>query len=143
MRSSSLRQQELDFENSSPEAPSQRSGTGELAFPNFEILSNRQTMAIASRRAGRLNAAAVSQDEIDALLDERSKLLDKKFAGTMNRAESIRLTYVRWQLDRIDDAEEGAKLDALEALVTQYEQLHSDLESLKASIQQHSSRKKK
>ncbi len=100
-------------------------------------------MAVASRRAGRLNAAAISEDEVNALLDERSKLLDKKFDGKMTRADEIRLTYVRWQLDRIDDAEEGAKLDALEALVSQYEQLQRDLKSLKESIEKHSTRKHK
>ena len=101
MRNSSPKQQELEFESPPTEvAPSQRSGTGDVAFPNFEILNNRQAMVVASRRAGRMNAAAISQDEIDGWLAERGKLLDKKFAGTMTRAESIRLTYVRWQLDQ-------------------------------------------
>ncbi|WP_316232846.1 hypothetical protein [Bradyrhizobium sp. SZCCHNPS2010] len=144
MRNSSARQQAFDFEGSPAEpASAQRSATGEGAFPNFEILSTRQAMAVASRRAGRLNAAAISEDEVNALLDERSKLLDKKFDGKMTRADEIRLTYVRWQLDRIDDAEEGAKLDALEALVSQYEQLQRDLKSLKESIEKHSTRKHK
>lgn len=144
MRNSSARQQAFDFEGSPAEPSSaQQSATGDGVFPNFEILSTRQAMAVASRRAGRLNAAAVSEDEINALLDERSKLLDKKFGSKMTRADEIRLTYVRWQLDRIDDAEEGAKLDALEALVTQYEQLQKDLKSLKESIERNSTRKHK
>lgn len=144
MKNSLARQQEFDFQNFTPEAaPSLRSGTADIAFPNFQVLSDRQTMATASRRAGRVNAASISEEEVDALLDERSKLLDKKFAGTMTRAESIRLTYVRWSLDRIDDAQQGAQLDALDALVSQYEQLQLDLQSLKESIERQSSHKRK
>lgn len=39
-----------------------------------------------------------------ALLDERRRLLDRKFAGPWTRADDVRLQWIRWQLDRFDAA---------------------------------------
>lgn len=104
-------------------------------FPTFGV--SGELYAIGARRAGRINAASVSKEEFNKLLQERQVLLDKKFAGTMTRKESIRLEYVRWSLDRIEDARHGQTLDALDDLVTRYEQLQTDLRNFEQDLSQH------
>lgn len=40
---------------------------------------------------------------LDELLDERRKLLDRKFANdSWDRMDEARLTWIRWQLDRLE-----------------------------------------
>jgi hypothetical protein len=146
MRISSTRQLELDYDVGSPSdgnvrsAPSSRqmgidgaSGTSPAPFPTFSATA--EVYAVTSRMAGRLNAASISEDERQSLLRERQALLDKKFAGQMTRQESNRLEYVRWSLDRIEDARHGWVLDALEGSVEGYERFLSDLHSLREQLE--------
>lgn len=93
--------------------------------------------AINARLAGRQVAAQTAPVERERLLAERRVLLDKKFDGTMTHKEQNKLTYVRWSLDRIDDAESGASLDQLEDLVSRYERVLSELDSLRVQLMQH------
>jgi hypothetical protein len=92
--------------------------------------------AATARIAGRLNAANVSETEHNSLLRERQALLDKKLGGTIARKEENRLEYIRWSLDRIEDAKHGHTLDMLEDRVRAYEQLLSDMQSLRAQLEQ-------
>ena len=94
--------------------------TASLKAPSFGDLAS--IYAITSRRAGRLNATKITPEEHDALLRERQTLLDKKFANEITKREANRLEYVRWSLDRIEDAKHGEALDDLEAAVVRYEQ---------------------
>src|SRR6266478_6265860 len=66
--------------------------------------------AITSRLLARLNTTTVKKREYDALLKERQKLIDKKFAGSMTSQDENRLEYVRWSLDRIQDVTAGPSL---------------------------------
>ena len=77
-----------------------------LRVPDFG--SRGEVYATTARLAGRLNAASISEEEHTALLEERQLLLDKVFDGTISRKEEIRLDYVRWSLDRIEDAKHGS-----------------------------------
>ena len=95
---------------------------------------NDISSAIAARMAGRMNAAQVSEAEIADLLRKRQDLLDRKFSGTFGRSDEIRLEYVRWNLDRIDDSRHGAALDQLEAAVLHYEQLRRDIQGLQSAL---------
>jgi hypothetical protein len=92
-------------------------------------------LAASARRVGRLSAAAVSRSEEEELHEERQRLLDKKFAGTLTRSEANRLSYVRWSLDRIEDARVGPVLDEIETKLLQYEKLARDIASLKDVLQ--------
>jgi hypothetical protein len=90
--------------------------------------------AATAREAGRLNAAKIKPTELETLLSERQRLLDKKFEGTMSKSESNQLEYIRWSLDRIDDARRGIELEAMGAFVSKLEgfrdsinKLHNDL----------------
>jgi hypothetical protein len=91
--------------------------------------------AATARLAGRINAASIPPDEHRALLKERQQLLDKKLGGTISHRESNRLEYVRWSLDRIEDAKHGQSLEVLEDSVKRYERLLADLNALSAHIQ--------
>jgi hypothetical protein len=86
--------------------------------------------AVAARIAGRRNAQLVSETEHNALLLERQLLLDKHFAGTITKRERNRLEYVRWQLDRIEDAVYGDATDFLEGAIEKYERLSKDMRDL-------------
>ena len=144
MRKSSakLRQSELDFGSAdessgpgvldggseTPEAGRASSTTGGVSFPDFS--GPTDLYAIASRRAGRLNAANIPDKEVQDFLDERQRLLDKKFDGTLKRADEIRLQYVRWCLARVEDARYGESLDRLESWITEYERLGERIDTL-------------
>jgi hypothetical protein len=65
----------------------------------------------------RVNAGRTSAAEVAALFEGRAALLDKQFAVGVMPVEKRRLAYVRWNLDRIDDARAGRGLDAYELAV--------------------------
>ena len=90
-----------------------------------------------SRQAGRLNAASISDEEHDQLLQERQDLLDKLFVGTISRKETLRLEYVRWSPDRIEDARFGRILDVIESNVGLYERFSFDLSRLQEDLMRH------
>src|SRR5687768_209424 len=75
------------------------SSTASFEPPNFGALA--RVYAVSYHRAERLNAASISAQEHDELLEERQALLDKELDGTITPKEGNRLEYVRWSLDRI------------------------------------------
>ena len=102
----------------------------------------RDLKAQMARRAGRLNASSISNEEESRLLAERQRLLDKQFDKTITRAEAIRLEYVRWSLDRIEDAKHGPSLDALERRIARFEAFAAEVQDLKRQLQTHASRRR-
>jgi hypothetical protein len=102
----------------------------------------RNIDAQTTRMAARMNASSISSEEEAHLHAERQKLLDKQFDKTITRAESIRLDYVRWSLDRIDDAKHGPAIDALERQIARYEAFAVEVRDLKAQLQSHTSRRR-
>lgn len=154
MKSSSAAQLELEYPTSTMtprwhqnsidaiEDNKETTGTAStLRAPDFGSLAS--VYAITSRRAGRLNATKATPKEVADLLAKRQALLDKKFAGTITRQEENRLEYVRWSLDRIEDARHGETLDHLEAAVVRYEQLEDRLRDLKGQLMEHLPRARK
>jgi hypothetical protein len=91
--------------------------------------------AASSRIAGNINAASSTEEEYQALLRERQRLLDKRLGGTAERKELNRLEYVRWSLDRIEHARHGQALEVLESAVARYETVLDDLRSLGGRLQ--------
>ena len=104
-----------------------------LSVPDFE--RHNDAYAATARIAGRINAASIPPAEHDALLRERQQLLDKALQGTITRRESNKLQYVRWSLDRIEDAKHGLALERLEGAVSTYEQFLADVNDLSAQLQ--------
>ena len=107
--------------------------TTTLKTPHFGDFSS--IYAITARLAGRLNATKITRKNTTLLL-ERQKLLDKKFAGEITRRESNRLEYVRWSLDRVEDARHDEAIDALEDAVARYEHFGDGLLDLKRQLTQ-------
>lgn len=143
MRNFSVRQLAFDFDPS--KASDTDSANVQISSPSPTILSSSPVKlpdfarydplyAVTSRIAGRINAASISESEHKSLLQERQTLLNKKFNGTITRKESNRLEYIRWSLDRVEDARHGQALQVLESSVAQYEQFLADLRSLPAQI---------
>lgn len=122
-----------DFSLLSPSV-SRAETTASLVEPDFRAF--RSAHAITARLAGRLNAAMVSETEHTSLLNERQSLLEKKFSGNMSRKESNRLEYVRWSLDRIEDAKHGAAIDKLENSVEVYERFLDEMRNLERQLNQ-------
>jgi hypothetical protein len=85
--------------------------------------------------AGRMNAAAISHHDHQRPLDERQQLLDKELAGSITRHEINRLQYIRWSLDRVDDARYGMGLEMLENAVARYERFRADIEHFYSELQ--------
>ncbi len=68
--------------------------------------------------------------EKQKVLAERNELLRKKFkGGGISEKEEKRLTFLRWQLDRFDDAETGEVLDRLEMITEGHERFAKELSS--------------
>ncbi len=123
----------LDAESAAPQADQ---SAGAAAFPHTEAF------AVTARIAGRINAASIPQAEYDAALAERRKLLDKKLGIGLTPKEENRLKYVRWTLDRIEDARDGHVLDMLESALERYEQFNAEIQGLRAQLDQLAKRQK-
>lgn len=95
---------------------------------------SRSNFAATSRAAGRLNASAITQAEEDRWRAERRDLLKKVVDGTATRTDENRLQYVRWSLDRIDDARMGENLDELERAVDMYEAFLGEVRAIGAQL---------
>lgn len=132
---------EGDLGNSIPISSETRGGTFTFSN-NINGSFPPKAYAARARMAGRLNAANISDSEMNALLHERSILLDKKIDGSITKKEMNRLEYVRWSLDRIEDAHYGIYLDRLLEAVQMQEQLGAKIESLHQQLANLLSRRK-
>jgi len=119
----------------SPDTPSSVTPKTTVARPDFG--TRGELYAVTSRLAGRVNAANISKAEHDELLRERQKLLDKQLDSTISRREANRLEYVRWSLDRIEDARHGAALDRLDEAVRMHEAFVADIGRLADQLKPH------
>lgn len=105
----------------------------DIELPDFGAYT--ETRADTARKAGRIAALQVSEAEHQAFLRERQSLLEKLFAKTITEREEIRLEYVRWSLDRIEDAKHGSNLDRIEDSITRYERFLEGLDQFKMSLE--------
>ena len=124
----------------SPTYSASETDTASLKLPNFNALS--AVGAHSLRMAARLNAASATEEERQNLLRQRKELLDKKFEGQITPSEINTLKYVRWSLDRIEDARYGSAVDVLEDSVSRYENFISEIQSLSSQLLSHAGKKK-
>lgn len=123
-------------------APAAPPSTGSIAgFPEFGQYGS--AFAETSKLAGRINAASVTPSEYDELLLERQRLLDKKFNNDFSRRDEIRLEYIRWSLDRVEDAKSGLGLELLMGRLEEYEQFQRDLDHLLSQLHGHLPRRRR
>ena len=95
---------------------------------------DKRLESINIRRAARINAAHINENEFEKLLTERHALLRMKFDEGLDKSQERRLAFVRWSLDRIQDARHGAALDELESAVAQYEMIGDEINALIKSL---------
>ena len=130
----------LSSDDHVPHGHASQAATASLELPNFDSLSSVQSQSL--KLAGRLNAANVTEEEREKLFKERQLLLDKKFEGQITQKELNKLEYVRWSLDRIEDARYGSAIDALDDSVSKYENFLSEIQSLNTQLRNFSKSKK-
>ena len=121
-----------------PKPTTDTSSSGNI-FGSLEVQS--ESAQQMHRLAARMNASAVSEDETKRLLAERKALLDKKFSGSITKKEANRLAYVRWSLDRIEDAKSGAWIDKLGQRVEELHKLAEHLQELESKLERASNNK--
>lgn len=90
----------------------------------------RGLSALEIKDINRFITRKISPKFKEQLIEERNSLVDRKFNGGLSRKEERRLTYVRWQLDRIDDAEEGHILDYFEKVAEQHENFSKEITNI-------------
>lgn len=101
------------------------SGIHSIDAPDFRAYG---TPSAVRQATARLSAAQVSQKEQDQLNAEHGQLAVKVMMGQATEQELRRFEYVRWSLDRIEDALIGPYLDALDAEITAHERLSYDID---------------
>lgn len=79
---------------------------------------------------------ATMLDKEEGLLQERSQLLKKKFSTGLSAREQRHLTYVLWQIDRIDDARVGDHLDKMEEIAVLHTHFADTMESWLRQIEE-------
>lgn len=80
-----------------------------------------------SRELSRALARRIPDTVVKALMEEHGILAEKLVDHSLSAREKARLTYVRWQLDRIEDARIGEDLDALEELAALHEAISDEV----------------
>jgi hypothetical protein len=145
MRNSSAQQLELDYGTATPRDSTLRiesavdtgsPSTSTLGFGRFTGVYSTAEYAQNARLAARALAARIPESEYRALLDERQRLLDRKLAGDITKEELNRLEYVRWSLDRVEDAKYGAMLDVLETHAMRYEQFAEEVRAFHEELRE-------
>jgi hypothetical protein len=82
------------------------------------------------RSASRKVARQTTHEERLELYNRHKQLMTKKFTSGLNTVESRELVLLRWNLDRIEDAETGEHLDYLEAVAESAERINRDINTL-------------
>lgn len=100
--------------------------TAEELFPRF----HQDLSVYRIKDINRLITRKISPKVKEDLIEERNFLVRKKFGDGLSNKEERRLIYVRWQLDRFDDAESGEILDYLEDVADEHEKFAKDISTL-------------
>jgi len=85
--------------------------------------------------AGRRIASMTPVAERDALYAEQRRLALKKVNESLTPAEDRRLKIVRWNIDRIEDAEFGPALDLLDKRANLVDQVATSVQAFLAEVQ--------
>jgi hypothetical protein len=91
------------------------------------VFPTRRLSAENIRSINRAVTQKIPNEIEEDLLRERNELVRKKIKQGLSKKEERRLTYLRWQLDRIDDARFGEQLDNLEMMASAQEEFAKEL----------------
>lgn len=79
------------------------------------------------KKINRAFTKGISPKIEENLIKERNELVKKKVKEHLTKKEQIRLTFLKWQLDRIDDAKHGEHLDFLGRIVGAQEEFAKEI----------------
>jgi hypothetical protein len=96
--------------------------------------------SIDPRAEGRQIAAMTPAAERAALYAEQQRLAIKKVTELLTPAEERRLKIVRWNIDRIEDAEFGTEIDALDVRANMVERLAANVRGFVAEARKYQRR---
>ncbi len=86
------------------------------------------------RQVNREITRKIPPDEREKVLRERNALVGKKFMEGLTPREERRLAYLRWQLDRFDDADTGEALDDMALIAKFFTNFSGELKSLLSQL---------
>ena len=100
---------------------------------------------LEARRTSRALTRRMPDTERKRLYQEHAELVNRMFTSELSSDESKRLRYVRWKLDRIEDAQTGDTLDELQMIAEDRahlaRQLKSFIEQAKSAGAEYKARK--
>jgi len=105
-----------------------------------DAVSNRRSTSggvhsVDPLAAGRRIAAMTPVAERDALYAEQRRLALKKVNDSLTPAEERRLKIVRWNIDRIEDAEFGPALDLLDKRANMVDKVATSVQAFLTEVQ--------
>ena len=104
--------------------------TPEISFEGFPSGLTTENIKKINRAFTKRIPLEIEED----LIKERNQLVRKKIKEDLTKREQIRLTFLRWQLDRIDDAKHGEHLDLLGRIVEAQEEFTEEIGMLLSQI---------
>lgn len=96
---------------------------------SFDTTPDREGFipAATARAAGRAVAALATDDEYRALIDRHRVLAKSVVLGECSPADKRELQLLRWEIDRIQDAQESTERALLDALVAPHRELAREI----------------
>lgn len=70
---------------------------------------------------------SISEETKARFYEEHARLVERQFVESLSHEESVRLRYLRWQIDRLQDADAGDDLDRLDVLIGLHEQISAEV----------------
>jgi hypothetical protein len=113
---------------------------------DFALYLRDESHRLPAEQIKEINRAVtrkLPQATIDEFIKERADLVKKKLDGNISTKEEQRLAFVRWQLDRVEDAIYGKRLDVLERITQVYEGFASEIKGFLSQVKTEPARRKK
>jgi hypothetical protein len=107
-----------------------------MTYTALIILKSQRTMMTKPLDATSCPKELLDLEE-DEIVSERNILVKRKYKEGISKREQVRLRYLEWQIDRIEDAIAGESIDELEALVESQERLVQTMEKWGSVVSQH------
>ncbi len=101
--------------------------------PSLSVGTQRETegeesdATRAAARVARELSGAIPEEVKQQLYEEHGQLVEKSFVEDLLPQESNRLRYLRWQIDRLQDADIGDSLDRLDDLASLHKKIADEV----------------
>jgi len=99
-------------------------------LPFSESIKGRGILSKNIKQISRYLSKRMPQEQKEQIIGEYNNLVDKKYSDGLSLDEERHLKYVKWQVDRIYDAEVGENLDILERFTEGIETFSDEIDRL-------------